>query len=46
VVAAVETAVTRGELSLLPRTTDQFAAVTGGARIGLAEAAGEALVRD
>lgn len=46
VVAAVETAVGRGALYLLPRTTDQFAAVTGGARIGLAETANEALVRD
>ena len=46
VVAAVQTAVARGELCLLPRTTDQFAAVTGGARIGLAETASQALVRD
>jgi cyclic di-GMP phosphodiesterase len=46
VVSAVETAMVRGELCLLPRTTDQFAAVTGGARIGLAETAGEALTRD
>ena len=46
VVAAVETAVACGELYLLPRTTDQFAAVTGGVRIGLTETAGDALVRD
>jgi HD-GYP domain-containing protein (c-di-GMP phosphodiesterase class II) len=46
VVLAVEAAIVSGELYLLPRTTDQFAAVTGGARIGLAEAAGEALTRD
>jgi putative two-component system response regulator len=46
VVLAVEAAIMSGELYLLPRTTDQFAAVTGGARIGLAEAAGEALTRD
>lgn len=45
VVAAVARAVANGELQLLPRTTDQFAAVTGGARIGLAETASEALVR-
>ena len=37
VVCAVETAIRSGGLSLLPHTTGQFAAVTGGARIGLAE---------
>jgi hypothetical protein len=36
----------RGDLYLLPRTTAQFAAVTGGARIGLAETASQALTRD
>lgn len=41
VVAAVEKSLASGDLQLLPHTTDQFAAVTGGARIGLAESAGE-----
>jgi len=41
VVAAVEMAMQAGELTLLPRNTGQFAAVTGGARIGLAGSAGE-----
>src|SRR5689334_6185867 len=35
VVAAVEQALQAGELALLPRNTGQFAAVTGGAPIGL-----------
>ena len=46
IVAAVEEAVRCGELSLLPRDTGQFPAVTGGARIGLADNARQALVRD
>lgn len=46
VVEAVVTAARQGDLYLLPRTTAQFAAVTGGARIGLAEEANQALVRD
>jgi len=46
IVAAVDDAIRRGELHLLPRSTGQFVAVTGGARIGLAEAASQALVRD
>ena len=46
IVAAVVSATRQGDLYLLPRTTEQFAAVTGGARIGLAEAASQALVRD
>jgi HD-GYP domain-containing protein (c-di-GMP phosphodiesterase class II) len=35
VVAAVEEAVRCGDLYLMPRNTGQFAAVTGGAKIGL-----------
>src|SRR5438105_697906 len=46
IVAAVDDAIRLGELHLLPRSTGQFVAVTGGARIGLAEAASQALVRD
>jgi cyclic di-GMP phosphodiesterase len=46
VVHAVVTASREGELYLLPRTTAQFAAVTGGARIGLADAANQAIARD
>jgi putative two-component system response regulator len=46
VVAAVQKAIKRGELQLLPRTTDQFAAVTGGARIGLAETPRPAMAGD
>lgn len=42
VVAAVEGAIRCGDLYLLPKNTGQFAAVTGGARIGLAESAGPA----
>ena len=45
VVAAVEEAMQAGELVLLPRNTGQFAAVTGGARIGLSEGTSESLVR-
>jgi response regulator RpfG family c-di-GMP phosphodiesterase len=37
VVAAVEAAIAGGDFQLLPRTNGQFPAVTGGARIGLAE---------
>jgi putative two-component system response regulator len=37
VVAAAQDAIQCGELYLLPRTTDQFAAVTGGTRIDLVE---------
>ena len=46
VVAAVEDAIRCEDLRLLPRYTGQFVAVTGGARIGLAETANEALTRD
>jgi putative two-component system response regulator len=46
VVAAVEAAIRSGELYLLPRTTGQFAAVTGGTRIGLAETGNQAIARD
>jgi len=46
VVAAVEDAIRCEDLCLLPRYTGQFVAVTGGARIGLAETANEALTRD
>lgn len=46
VVAAVLHAFSRGDLYLLPRTTGQFPAVTGGARIGLAETANQAIARD
>ena len=46
VVAAVLHAVSSGDLYLLPRTTGQFPAVTGGARIGLAETANQAIARD
>ena len=45
VVAAVEQSMQTGELVLLPRNTGQFAAVTGGTRIGLAEGANESVVR-
>ena len=45
VVRAVEDALRCGDLSLLPRTTDQFAAVTGGAPIARAEMT-PTLVRD
>ena len=45
VVRAVEDALRCGDLSLLPRTTDQFAAVTGGAPIARAEMS-PTLVRD
>lgn len=45
VVRAVEDALRCGDLSLLPRTTDQFAAVTGGAPIARAESS-PTLVRD
>lgn len=45
VVAAVEQTMQAGELVLLPRNTGQFAAVTGGARIGLTQANGESLAR-
>ena len=46
VVAAVEDAIRCEDLCLLPRYTGQFVAVTGGARIGLAETANEALTSD
>ena len=46
IVEAVVAASRVGDLYLLPRTTAQFAAVTGGARIGIAETASQALVRD
>jgi HD-GYP domain-containing protein (c-di-GMP phosphodiesterase class II) len=46
IVAAVEEAVRGGDLYLLPRDTGQFPAVTGGARIGLADNGRQALVRD
>ena len=46
IVDAVVRATREGDLYLLPRTTAQFAAVTGGARIGVAEAANQALARD
>jgi len=46
IVAAVEEAVRCGDLYLLPRNTGQFPAVTGGARIGLADNGRQALVRD
>jgi len=46
VVAAVLHAFSSGDLYLLPRTTGQFPAVTGGARIGLAETANQAIARD
>jgi len=46
VIAAVVTAAERGELTLLPRNTGQFPAVTGGARIGLAEAGNQGIARD
>jgi HD-GYP domain-containing protein (c-di-GMP phosphodiesterase class II) len=46
VVGAVELALDHGDLYLLPRNTNQFAAVTGGAKIGLAEVGNQALVRD
>ena len=46
VVNAVLRAASRGDLYLLPRMTGQFPAVTGGARIGLAETANQAIARD
>jgi response regulator RpfG family c-di-GMP phosphodiesterase len=46
VVATVGEALRTGELFLLPRTTGQFPAVTGGVRSGFAESAGEAMARD
>lgn len=46
IVGVVVHATRVGDLYLLPRTTAQFAAVTGGARIGVAEAANQALARD
>ena len=46
VVAAVEAALAAGDLCLLPRHTCQFAAVTGGAKIGFAEVGNQAIVRD
>ena len=46
VVSAVESAVATGDLYLLPRNTGQFAAVTGGAKIGLAEVGNQAIARD
>ena len=46
VVCAVETVIRSGELSLLPHTTGQFAAVTGGARIELAEGTPQASTRN
>ena len=46
VVAVVEDAIRCEDLCLLPRYTGQFVAVTGGARIGLAETANEALTSD
>ena len=46
IVAIVEEAIRCGDLYLLPRNTGQFPAVTGGARIGLAETAHQALARD
>jgi response regulator RpfG family c-di-GMP phosphodiesterase len=46
VVGAVELALDHGDLYLLPRNTNQFAAVTGGAKIGLADVGNQALTRD
>jgi putative two-component system response regulator len=45
VVAAVADAMRSGELYLLPRSTGQFPAVTGGARIAVAEPTVDALAR-
>jgi len=46
IVAIVEDAIRCGDLYLLPRNTGQFPAVTGGARIELAETENQALARD
>jgi putative two-component system response regulator len=46
IVEAVLAATLQGDLYLLPRTTGQFPAVTGGTRIGAAETAIQALARD
>jgi response regulator RpfG family c-di-GMP phosphodiesterase len=46
IVAIVEEAIRCGDLCLLPRNTGQFPAVTGGARIELAETGNQALARD
>ena len=46
IVAIVEEAIRCGDLYLLPRNTGQFPAVTGGARIELAETEHQALARD
>jgi len=46
IVAIVEEAIRCGDLYLLPRNTGQFPAVTGGARIELAETENQALARD
>jgi response regulator RpfG family c-di-GMP phosphodiesterase len=46
IVRVVCEAAERGDLYLLPRTTGQFPAVSGRARIGLAEVAKEAIARD
>jgi len=46
IVAIVEEAIRCGDLYLLPRNTGQFPAVTGGARIELAETENQALIRD
>jgi response regulator RpfG family c-di-GMP phosphodiesterase len=46
VVHAIVSATRDGDLYLLPHTTGQFAAVTGGARIGLADTANQATIRD
>ena len=46
IIAIVEEAIRCGDLYLLPRNTGQFPAVTGGARIELAETDNQALARD
>ena len=46
IVSAADAAIRCGDLYLLPRTTDRFAAVTGGARLSFAETANQALTRD
>jgi len=46
IVTIVEEAIRCGDLYLLPRNTGQFPAVTGGARIELAETENQALARD
>src|SRR5438874_8855269 len=46
IVTAVEDAIRCGDLYLLPRTTDRFAAVTGGARVSFAETRNQAPTRD